>query len=145
MDAATITVLTTGIIGIIGAIVAGTVTIIKALRETKSLVAAGQEVGMASGAVRDAKMQEIHILVNSRVLMLLRLVAKMTKSEAERTGRPEDILAFQTAMSELIRAEDADKVLRDATSDTDPAETERVAQEAATRLRGLISNVKAKA
>lgn len=106
----------TAIIAIIGAIVGGTVKIIEALHsnsakvvagqvETRELVAAGQVAGRARGTVRDRKVEEIHLLVNSRLLTVLRMLVAVYKKEAERTKSDEDVEAYHKAQEELSKAE----------------------------------------
>jgi hypothetical protein len=102
---ATITAVGTVILAIITALVGGSIQILDRLEKTRTLVVAGQVEAKATGEVRDTKIQEIHLLVNSRLLTVLRLLVAVTKKEAERTGNREDISAYQEALSELQKAE----------------------------------------
>ncbi len=90
---------------VIGAVAAGVVKILSAIQATRGLVVAGQDVSNARGVVRDKKIKEIHLLVNSRLLTVLRLLVLMTKKESERTNAKEDLDAYNVAQLELARAE----------------------------------------
>lgn len=68
MDPATITVIGTVAIAVIGAIAAGSVSIIKALRDT------------------DEKLGKIHVLVNSRYSAVLEELARVKALLAHATG-----------------------------------------------------------
>ncbi len=102
-----IVAVTTAIVTVLGAIVTGTVKIIAAVKQGQHLIAAGQDVSMARGLVQSQHTQEIRVLVNGRVLTMLRLVATLTKKEADRTGLPDDIAAYHVALAELTSSEEA--------------------------------------
>ena len=105
MNATTIAVIVTGTVTIIGALVAGIISIITTVNGTRNVVLAGQEVSQARGKVRDNKIQEIHLLVNSRLLTVLKLVVIVTKKEADRTGSKEDQDVYLAALRELENAQ----------------------------------------
>ena len=113
----TITLIIAGIVTIIGAATPAIILIIKAIKQNTQITVAGQRAGAARGKVRDKKVQEIHILTNSRLAAALNLVMVMAKREADRTGKPEDIANFRAAevevhksqaATDLINAEDRD-------------------------------------
>ncbi len=94
-----IAAVTAAVVAVIGAIATGTVKIITAVKQGQHLIAAGQDVSMARGLVQSQHTQEIRVLVNGRVLTMLRLVATLTKKEADRTGLPADVAAYHVAIS----------------------------------------------
>lgn len=102
MDAAMISAIGGVVVLVIGAIAAAVVRVV----QTKAdLLVAGQQAQGAQSKVRDNKIQEIHLLVNSRLLTVLKLLVVVTKKEALRTGDPADIEAFEEAQAELTKAE----------------------------------------
>lgn len=114
MSIEAITKLLTELVAVIGAITIAANVILKGIRETKAdirnnrdITVAGQEVVAAKSIIKDNKLQDIHVLVNSRLLSALRLIVFLTKREAERTGIAADNLAYQEAAEELKRAEEA--------------------------------------
>lgn len=74
-------------IGVVAALVAGIVTIMKSLR--------GQ----------DKQLHEIHVLVNARFTTALRVIVRQAKKEADRTGDRGDIEVYEQALAELVKAE----------------------------------------
>jgi hypothetical protein len=94
-------VMIAGTVTIIGALVAGIVTVITTVRSTKRIVLADVQ----KGEERDTKIQEIHLLVNSRLLTVLRLLVSVTKKMADKTGNVDDIEAYESALTELQQAE----------------------------------------
>lgn len=82
-------VIIAGIIGILGALG----SVINSLKENKK-----------RGIKQDRRIKQIHILVNSRLTVALKLVAMFTKREAERTKNPDDMAAYEEAAKELRRA-----------------------------------------
>ena len=111
MDGATIAIIIAGIVTIIGAVTTSVISIIKAIRENTKITVAGQQVTAARGKVRDKKVQEIHILTNSRLTAALNLVMVMAKREADRTGKPEDLETYKVALAEVKKAEEATEVI----------------------------------
>jgi len=95
----------TAAIAIIGALVTGVIKITAALRDTKRIVVTGQVAAAAVGVLRDQKIQEIHLLVNSRLLTVLRLLVTVTKKEFDRTGTESDRVMYEQALGELTKAE----------------------------------------
>lgn len=92
-----IVALTAGIVALISALFAGTVTILQTMRETKTMVTNIEDKGVQ----RDVKLDEIHVLVNSRLSAVLRMLVATLKKEAERTKDPVDVVAYETALKEL--------------------------------------------
>lgn len=92
---------------VIGAIGGAAVKIIRAVNEGNNLTVSAAIASRRRGAVRDRNIQEVHLLVNSRLLTVLRMLVSQTKKEAERTGNSDDIQRYQSALSELSRAEAA--------------------------------------
>lgn len=115
----TATVLIAGVLSIIAALIAGIIQIIAAIRSTRELVAATGEATKARGVVRDKAIKEVHLLVNSRLLTVLRLLVAVTKREAARTGDDEDIAAYMAARGELERLEAATLAAVEAVSHAD--------------------------
>jgi hypothetical protein len=126
LSPATITLVSGAIVTIIGALFAGFTTIITTLRDTRVkvtsveanavatrvVVAADAEASQTRDHVRDRKIQEIHILVNSRLLTVLHMLVTLTKKEAERTHLNEDIKAYEEALADLQRAEASSGVMK---------------------------------
>jgi hypothetical protein len=100
---------TQNVILIIGAIAAGAVLIINALKKeqahTREIVIAGQRAGAARGRVRDKAVHEIHIETNGRLTAALNLVLVFAKREADRTGLAEDVAAYQSALAAVEKNE----------------------------------------
>ncbi len=140
------------IVLIMGAFFAGIKLIITTLKETKTaihsvdastvatqvVVAASAEASRTRGVVRDGKIQEIHVLVNSRVLSILRMIVFLTKKEALRTNLPDDKHAYEEALSELSRAEAAASIISSTDLSTRIAD-ENQANEADRKLNILIA------
>lgn len=107
MDIPTITALSGFAVLVIGAIAGAAVKIIRAVNEDKQVTIAGQRAGAARGRVRDKKIQEIHILTNSRLTAALTLIMTMAKKESDRTGKKEDVDLYEQAKEEVKKAEEA--------------------------------------
>ncbi len=105
MDNTQITAIVGGIIAILTILIPGIVTIINALKQNTAITVAGQKASQTRGVVRDSKIQEIHLLVNSRLQTVLKLLVVSTKREADRTHSIEDIAAYQNALKELELSE----------------------------------------
>lgn len=133
MNIEALTRLLTELTAVIGAITIAANVILRGIRETRAITIAGQEVVAAKSVVKDNKLQDIHVLVNSRLLSALRLIVFLTKREAERTGIPADTLAYQEAAEELKRAEEAN-----ITPVTGNAEDSQAVTAAEDRLAALI-------
>lgn len=118
----TLTVLISGIVGIITAIVAGAIKIIKEIRGNTVITTAVGEAQRTSAVVRDQKLEQIHTLVNGRLVAALQGMVEMTRKEAQRTGLITDVQAYQQAVDALIRAE--------LTKDTHDVETKIATHEA---------------
>jgi hypothetical protein len=135
------TVVIAGIVTILGILIPGIVAIIKQAQATKSIVVASAQNTIAAGMRRDRKIQEIHLLVNSRLLTVLRLLVAVTKKEAERTEAASDIDAYETALRELTKAEaSAKEVERVGTQDA--VDEDRAASQAAERVAAVIAKGK---
>lgn len=144
MDVATISVIIAGAVTIIGAIVAGTVTIITTLKSTskevtltKNMMEVSAAAGVAKGKVRDRKIQEIHLLVNSRLLTVLRLLVAVTKKAADKTGEKDDIIQYEAALIELQKAEASAKTVS-YVNQQDSADEDEQAMEAERKLEVII-------
>lgn len=95
-----ITLDATGIIAIIGALVTGILSVLGAIGYNTHVTRRGQ----AESRVRS---EEIHVLVNRRLLTALRLVVLTTKRLWEQSGSPADRATYEEALAELQAAEDA--------------------------------------
>lgn len=147
----TLPVLITGVISVIGSVVAGTVTIITLInknREVKDEILSAKDVVVASadqllksGTVRDQKLQEIHMLVNSRVLTIMRLLVATTKKTAETTGSKVDIEAYEHALLELMKAEDSNTEVLKSAETNHKDEKASAAAEAEAKLKQVIKEV----
>lgn len=129
-----------GILSILTALVTGILSILKVVRSTRSTLIAGTLAHKARGVVRDKKIQEIHLLVNSRLLTALRLLVMLTKKEAARTNEPGDVAAYNEAVKELERAEAATKIVTRA-QDGDTEVEEKRADLADSQLIALIESI----
>lgn len=139
VDVSTVTVIGAVAVGIIGAIATGSVRIIKEINNNGRALVAGQEAQQARGEVRDQKVQQIHVLVNSRLLTVLRLLVTVTKKEAERTGAAADLKAYRDALAELQHAEDTNRIVADQTTlESDTTKRADVAEARAVALRAAI-------
>jgi hypothetical protein len=107
-NTAIIAAVVAGTLAILAVLIPGIVSIIRALRETKASqthISEEQDSSKLRGLKRDRKIQEIHLLVNSRLVTVLRLLVAVTKKEADRTADPSAISAYKEALAELTRAE----------------------------------------
>lgn len=104
-DATATSVFVGGVVAIIGALTTATVKIIRALQHTRRIVVESHDAEQKRGKVRDAKLEQIKVLVNGRLLTALRLLVSVTKKEAARTGEPADDAIYQHALAELRQAE----------------------------------------
>jgi|SRR6185503_9092021 len=111
MDATIIASVIAGILAILAVLFPGILSIIAALKKNTEITVAGQEAVAARAVIRDNKIQEIHLLVNSRLLTVLRLLVVLTKKEADRTNSADDIQAYNEALKELQQAEAASKII----------------------------------
>lgn len=117
----------TGVVLILTTLIGGTIKIIAALKDMKTVTAAGQEaisaqqdVGVKHGVIRDRKVQEIHLLVNSRHVAVVRLLVTMAKKEADRTGLAADLQLYQEALAELRQAEASARMVAEVQSEGGP-------------------------
>lgn len=148
MNATTIGVIIAGIVTVIGALTTAVISILTSIRETrtntqqtKDLTVAAAEVSKARGVVRDNKIQEIHLLVNSRLLTVLRLLVSVSKQLAVLTGKPEDVASYEAAKVELAKAEASANVV--ATVNNEQSNTELIAAEDADKkIADVIAKVK---
>ena len=112
MNIETLTALGGVIVLIIGAVTTASIRIIKAIKVNNRITVAGQEAGAARGKVRDKRIQEIHVLTNSRFTAILKLILVMTKKEADRTKKAEDLEIYNAALEQVkISEEAANKVM----------------------------------
>lgn len=101
----------TSLTTIVGVIVGGIVTIVREIRASRSVITTEQTASAGRGAARDTVINEIHILVNGRLIAALRMVALLTKREADRTKSPEDQTIYEGARDDLARAEAAAQLI----------------------------------
>lgn len=130
-----------GASGLVAAATTGVVKIIVALREgtrvledTKRIVVAGQIAAVAAGVVSAGKQQEIHLLVNSRLLVALRNYAAGRLEKYQETKADADRLAWEAARDELLEAEQSALAVTRVTAER--AENNRVAAEQAEVVAG---------
>ena len=109
LSATDIALLAGAVVAVLAGFFAGVTQVITAIRSTtkstNEAVIASAEASQKRGVVRDIKLQEIHLLVNSRLVTVLRLLVANTKKEAERTGEQADIRAYEEALRHLDQAE----------------------------------------
>jgi len=137
MSVEIVTVIIAGIVTILGVLIPGIIAIIRALKENTKITIAGQKALAARGIVRDKKVQEIHILTNSRLSAALNLVMVMAKRESDRTSNPADVATYKAAVEEVRKAEEAtDKITLEDRND----ENLIAAKLAEEKLRTLTDN-----
>ena len=100
-----VAVIAAAVVTIIGSLTAAVVSIITTVRTTNKKVAASAVEAQVRGKSQDRQLRKIHLLTNSRLAAALKLLARMTKKEADRTKDPEDIAAYEEARRELEAAE----------------------------------------
>ncbi len=130
-----------GVVIVLGVLVPGIIKVINALKQNTEITVAGQQASASRGALRDSRIQEIHLLVNSRLLTVLRVLVVLTKKEADRTNNADDISAYQQALKDLedtIAASTTSQRL----SQIEIAHQEDVACEAEKKVALLTANVK---
>lgn len=142
-----IAVYVAGIVTVLGALSAAIVAVIKSThraeqtgKTTQELVIGQAAAGQARGKVRDAKIQEIHLLVNSRLVTVLRLLVAVTKKMADQSGSQADIEAYTAALAELEKAEASARVVA-AIAPKDPAEDEHKAVVAEEKLASVMERI----
>jgi len=98
-----VAVVAAAVVTIIGSLTAAIVSVITTLRTKTKVVEAAAEA-QVRGKSQDRQLRKIHLLTNSRLAAALKLLARMTKKEADRTKDPEDVAAYEEARRELESA-----------------------------------------
>jgi len=139
MDIPTITAVGGMMVIVIGAVSTAAVKIIRAIKYDTRVTVAGQRAGQARGRVRDKKVQEIHLLTNSRLAAALNLIVVMAKREADRTGKAEDLATFKAAQNEVKKVEEATILITDEDRNDEDLVNAKIAED---KLKTLTESVK---